>query len=462
MKFFLIVSRCLNPKQTYREYPLGAGMIATSMRRLGHEVVLHDQTAEGTDDDQVVDLVRDSACDVAGFSVITPSYPVAQRQIRRLRIRLPELPIVVGGIHANLFPQDLLGDGADAVVLGQGQEAMGLLMDRLGNRRTWSDVPGLVFRDDHGGVVQTPPRAPDAPVNHAQDHDPDVVDRDVYNLSRYTHHSMLASLGCPFRCMFCCNFSSVLLQGGLRVRAVDRVIQEIQHLHERYGASEVFFADDVFLLTRQSILAFCQRLRNLELPLQWVAQMRVDVMDAEVAEAMVSAGCHRVYFGVESGSDAILQRAGKGLDRQAIRRGIAAAKAAGMRVKTGWIVGLPGSIAEQYETVSFIRELRPHEVSIHQLIPFPGTEYYRNPAAHGVRIRDPKDFASFCFGGLSDNISFDYLPAGDLLELLRYTQESLESEGYVSSDRAKGTEQYLYSTPQNAVSMKVFGGNGQR
>ncbi len=93
-----------------------------------------------------------------------------------------------------------------------------------------------------------------------------------------------------------------------------------------------------------------------------------------------------------------------------------------MRVKTGWVFGLPGTLDEQYESVAFMRELRPHEISIHQFIPFPGTEYYEPAGGYGVRIRDPKDFASFCYGGLSDNISFDYLSQGQLIELLEYTR----------------------------------------
>jgi anaerobic magnesium-protoporphyrin IX monomethyl ester cyclase len=179
-------------------------------------------------------------------------------------------------------------------------------------------------------------------------------------------------------------------------------------------------------------------------------------MDAEVAQAMADTGCQRVYFGVESGSDAVLRRVGKGIDRDAIRRGVDSAKRAGLRVKTGWIFGLPGSLDEQYETISFMREIRPHEISIHQLIPFPGTEYYNHPARHGLRIRDRKDFASFCYGGLSDNIAYDYLTQAELVALIEHAEEVLAAEGYVTSDRATPQDDYVYSTPLSAQSMSVF------
>jgi radical SAM superfamily enzyme YgiQ (UPF0313 family) len=451
MKVFLILPGCLNPKQTYREYPLGLGLIAAALRPLGCEVVVFDQNAEGADDQRLLARLRDFAPRVAGFSVITPSYPAAQRQIRRLRREFPQVSIVAGGVHASLFPQDLLADGADAVVVGEGCTAMAELIGRLRDGRPWREVPGAACRGADGRMMPAAPRAgPPLPDDVA------MIDRDVYNLSLYTHHSMLASLGCPHRCAFCANYSGRVLYNGVRIRSDDRLAAEMRYLAERYGAKQVFFVDDVFLLSRANVLRFCRRLKRERLDMQWVVQMRADAIDPEVAEAMAAANCQRVYFGVESGSDAVLKRVRKGIDRETIRLGVRSVKEAGMRVKTGWVFGLPGTLTEQYESVAFMRELRPHEISIHQLIPFPGTPYYDRPAEHGLRIRDPKDFASFCYGGLSDNISFDYLSQRQLVELLEHTAAVLESEGYVSSDRATPEDPYVFSTPLNSLSMSVF------
>lgn len=450
MKVFLVVPRCLSPKQTYREYPLGVGLVATALRQQAHELVLYDQSAEGGDDDALFERLHQFCPEVVCFSVLTPSYPTARRQLERLRRECPGVRIVAGGLHANLFPEDLLADGVDVVVLGQGEYVITSLMERMGDVPSWRGLPGLVFRDRRGNVVCTPRDPAVKP-----DEEIDIVDRGVFNLPLYTHHSMFASLGCPYHCTFCCNYSA-MWRGGVNVRSPQRVVQEMRQLSYHHDARNIFFADDVFFVTRHHILTFCRLLRRQHVQFQWAAQMRVDSIDAEVADALVAAGCRRVYFGVESGSDAVLRRIGKGFDREAIRLGIRCAKRAGLRVKTGWIYGLPGALDEQYETLPFLRELRPHEISIHQLIPFPGTEYYDRPEVHGLRIRDRKDFESFCFGGLGDNVSFDYLPRGRLLELLDHTAKLLESEGYVSSDRATPEDQYVYSTPLSGVPMSVF------
>jgi radical SAM superfamily enzyme YgiQ (UPF0313 family) len=184
--------------------------------------------------------------------------------------------------------------------------------------------------------------------------------------------------------------------------------------------------------------------------------MRADRLDKEVAEALVAAGCQRLYFGVESGSDNILKRAKKGMTTDQIRRGIQAALEAGLRVKTGWIYGLPGSLEDQYASIDFMLELRPHEISIHQLIPFPGTVYYAHPERFGIRLSDPKAFESFCYGGLDGNCRFDYLSQTQLVRLLEDTARALERAGYVSSDRAGPGSQFIYTTPLNRNSMSVF------
>ena len=464
MNVLLIVPRSLSPKQTYREYPLGAGLIATALRRAGCNAAVYDQNAEGADDQQLWARIAEFQPDVVGFSVVTPGYPVARQQIGQLRRLRPEMPIVAGGIHASLFPDDFLADGADAVVVGEGCEPMTLLVERIRRGLPWDDVPGVVGRTPGSRAEEDCPfRNP--PARRAPDADPGIIDRGVYHLALYSHHSMLASLGCPYRCKFCCNFAARLVPQGVMVRSCDCLCEEIDHLVAKYGAKQIFFVDDIFLVERENVLEFCRAMVRRPAEggtpaLEWIAQMRCDVLDDETAAAMAAAGCRRIYFGVESGSNAVLRRVRKGTDCDSIRRGIASAKKAGIRVKTGWVFGLPGTLDEQYESVAFMRELHPHEISIHQLVPFPGTEYYAHPQRYGIRIRDLKDFASFCYGGMGDNVSFDYLSQGELIELLRYTVGALEADGYVDSDRATAETPYVFSTPLSAMSMSVFSSCG--
>ena len=179
-------------------------------------------------------------------------------------------------------------------------------------------------------------------------------------------------------------------------------------------------------------------------------------MDSSVAEAMASANCRRVYFGIESGSDEILNRASKRTTVEKMLSGVQSASNAGIRVKTGWIYGLPGSLPEQRKSIDLMLRMRPHEISIHQLIPFPGTAYYSRPQDFGIRIKDPKNFESFCYGGIGDNISFEYMSPSEMIVLFEETATALEREGYVSSDIATPEDEFVFSSPLHQKSMNVF------
>jgi len=451
MRVLFAAARSYNPKQMYREYPLGIGFLGTVLKQNGHDIRIFDQNVEGIEDSHFFKALTEFQPQVVGFSVITPNYPVARRQMRELRQRFPDIRIIAGGIHASLFPEDLVVDGADAVVLGEGESLIEELVCRLGDGRDLSDLQGVVFRNGDGQFIRTQGWSQISQLDTLP-----FVDRGLYNLPRYTHHSMLASRGCPHHCAFCCNYTGTIRNDGVAIRWHEKVIDEMQHLRDTFGAREIFFADDIFLLRKQDIRQFCQACAARDLGVTWIGQMRADRVDDGIAAGMAQAGCQRIYFGVESGSEQILRAAKKGMTKDQIRRGIASAIKAGMRVKTGWIYGLPGSPDEQYESVDFMLELRPHEISIHQLIPFPGTVYYSDAARFGIRIANPKSFESFCYGGLDGDIRFDYLTHSQLVQLLEDTASALETAGYVSSDDASAQSEYIYTTPLSRNSMNVF------
>ena len=456
MKVLFAVPRSYNPKQMYREYPLGVGFLGTVLKQQGHEVRIFDQNAEGVADTGLFNVVAEFQPAVVGFSVITPNYPVARQQLRRLKLEYPGIRLVAGGIHASMFPEDLIADGVDVVVLGEGEAVITELLACLVEEREPNHVRGIVFRNRSGELIKTPGWSQNSELD-----DLPFVDRRLYNLPRYTHHSMLASRGCPFHCAFCCNYTGTIRNDGVAIRWHEKVIDEMEHLRDNFAAREIFFADDIFLMRKADIQQFCRSCAARSLGVRWIGQLRADRVDPSIAAALVQAGCQRIYFGVESGSEAILQRARKGMNKDQIRRGVRAAIDAGLRAKTGWIYGLPGSLSEQYESIDFMLELRPHEISIHQLIPFPGTIYYKEPTQFGIRIANPKSFESFCYGGLEGDIRFDYLTHSQLVTLLADTAIALESAGYVNSDEADANSEFIYTTPLSRNSMNVFRSQAQ-
>src|SRR5690242_10580301 len=180
MKILFAVPRSFNPKQMYREYPLGVGFLGTILKQQGHEVHIFDQNAEGANDAALLKLVADFNPVAVGFSVITPNYPVARQQIRALKLKYPDLRLIAGGIHASMFPEDLVADGVDAVVLGEGESVIAELLACLSAGREPSQISGLVFRNAAGEVVRTSGWSQTSALDELP-----FIDRNLYNLPRY-------------------------------------------------------------------------------------------------------------------------------------------------------------------------------------------------------------------------------------------------------------------------------------
>lgn len=446
-----VVPRSLNPKQMYLEYPLGVGILGTILENKNYNVRIYDGNAEDFELMEYLSQNNSFKPDIIGFSIITPNYPVAKINIQQLRNKYENIKIIAGGVHSTLFPETLLNDGVDVVVKGEGEQVIVDLVQCLMSNDNLENIEGIAFINNNFKFIIKESHRKKVDLKGLP-----IVNRNLFNLKKYTHHSMIASRGCPYRCKFCCNYSGTILQKGTSVKKYSDIIYEMKYLENEFDAKDIFFADDIFLIKKSDILSFCKEYNEAGLTVEWVGQMRADTIDKDIAEAIYKAGCKRIYFGVESGSENILKSSLKKITKQRLLDGINHAKNAGIRVKTGWIYGLPGTIEEQYESIDFMLKMEPHEISIHQLIPFPGTPYYENPEEYGIIIKDKSNFESFCYGGISNNIQFKYMTQEQLDKLLKDTAIALENAGYVSSDKATQEDEYIYSSPLHKKSMDVF------
>lgn len=153
MRILLAVPRSFNPKQMYREYPLGVGFLGTILSRGGHEVRLYDENVEVSQGWSLVDEMEKFHPDIVGFSIITPNYPVARRQIRAIKAGYPAMRILAGGVHTSLFPEDIIADGADVVVRGEGEGVIAEIVDGLQRGEMPGARQGVVYRGADGKVT---------------------------------------------------------------------------------------------------------------------------------------------------------------------------------------------------------------------------------------------------------------------------------------------------------------------
>ncbi|NLB74998.1 MAG: radical SAM protein, partial [Crenarchaeota archaeon] len=196
------------------------------------------------------------------------------------------------------------------------------------------------------------------------------------------------SRGCVQWCDFC---STVRMFGrGYRVRSAKRVVDEMEMLHNKYGQSQFTFYDDAFTINRKHTITLCQDILDRKLKVEWDCETRVDAVDKELLEIMYKAGCITVWFGVESGSEKILAKMNKKINREQVKEAFKTAQNAGLMTIASAVIGFPGETEETaWETINFINSLNPNDIGCYIATPYPGTPMYDEVIKNGwLRVTD--------------------------------------------------------------------------
>lgn len=443
---FISASRNLGDR-IYREYPLGIGMLATIVQNAGHEVKVHDMAVETN---RIEDIVSVFNPEIIGISFHSTSAHTAYGLLDNLK-NITNAFFVAGGIHPTIFHEEALKKGFDFVVIGEGENTILPLINRIEkNRREgrigYDMIDGLAYKNGNAIICKNP-------VAEVDLESLPFVDRDLYDLKHYSNHSIISSRGCFHKCMFC---SSKGLAGcSPRMKSPERIVAEIEFLAAKYGPIHLYFADDMFFHNHASRIHFCNLLIQKKLPLKYVIQLRADNVNPELISSLKLSGCEKIAIGAEAGSNEILETIKKGITKRVIENAIICSKTHGVRIKTWWIVGLPGSYDRQLEALDVIRSTRPNEVAIHTFVPLPGSEFWDEAGQYGIHL--PTSLEKLELGYYADpgNIQFDYLSKNEVAALIdKYEQELLDL-GYIPTDEAGGEEDYLFTTPNQKKTFKV-------
>jgi anaerobic magnesium-protoporphyrin IX monomethyl ester cyclase len=296
--------------------------------------------------------------------------------------------LVAGGPLPTLYPDEYL-EAFDVVCVGEGEETMLELVQASEEDTNLSRVRGICFRaktgtstQGHVGVM-TPPRPPIENLDSIPFPARDLYDNATYQdyfLKRFSRKetSIITTRGCPFDCEFC---SRPIFPRSFRTRSAENVVDELCAI-SRLGYDWVWFSDDCFTLDTRRVLDVCEGIKNRHLDLKWECLSRVDTFNLNIASAMKSAGCRRVFFGIESGDNGILKTMRKQINVGDVRRAVEVAVNAGLEAAGFFIVGYPGEDDSTIlKTIKFATELPLDYVSFSLPYPIPGTGLYNRVKA---------------------------------------------------------------------------------
>jgi anaerobic magnesium-protoporphyrin IX monomethyl ester cyclase len=193
---------------------------------------------------------------------------------------------------------------------------------------------------------------------------------------------VLAGRGCPNRCTFCRQM--IMWKYHVRLRSAESIFQELKYLSEKLAVNNILFHTDTFTIDRNIVIDLCKKIVDAKLPIRWMSNGRVETVDDEMLEWMKKAGCFMIAYGLESGSQTVLDAVEKGITIKQSRQAVLMTKKHGIKVWGYFVVGLPGENSQTIkETRKFSKELPIDYVNFSIGAPYPGTTFYNQAKANG-------------------------------------------------------------------------------
>ncbi len=365
--------------------PISLATIGAVLERDGHDVAAKDASATGYPRMKLLADIAEAPPDAVIWSTGTPSIVDDLALATEIKRVAPATRTAVFGTHVTALDETCLADtpALDAIFRNEPEATAAEWVSKLRTPERFPEILGLSFREPPGGSDGRPDgtirRNPDRPFLTDLDDLPapawHLFDLDAYRLPLKGEQFLMVTphRGCPYPCSYCT--AQTYYGAKLRRRSVERVIDEIRRNVEVHGVKELFFWSDTFTLDKRYVMALCEAM--IPLGVSWASNSRVDTIDAELASAMRRAGCWMIPFGIESGSQELLDAVGKGATVDEAERAVAVVKAAGIKVAGHFVLGLPGETKESLdETLDLAARLPLDFEQFYCAVPFPGSRLY--------------------------------------------------------------------------------------
>ncbi|MDG6223383.1 MAG: radical SAM protein [Candidatus Bathyarchaeota archaeon] len=353
--------------------PLGLGYLAAVLEKNNYVVDVIDCQALGISYAEFKTELAKRKPDIIGMTSTTLTYKSALKIAEIAKQIHPNCLTILGGCHVTFWDENALKEcpSLDVVVRKEGENTILELVQRMDAGKSFSDILGITCRDGDTFI-----RNPDRPYIEDLDSLPFPAHHlwPLDHLKKYGNviFPLMTSRGCVYWCEFC---SAVRMFGRrYRMRSAKNVVDEMEYLHKTYGSSTFTFYDDAFTVDQVRVEEICKELYARNLKLTWDCGTRVDMVNKELLQKMKNAGCIAVWFGVEAGSQRVLDEMGKGFTSQLTKDAFKMAQDIGLMTIASVVFGFPGETKQTaMETIKFIEEINPDDVGYYIATPYPGT-----------------------------------------------------------------------------------------
>jgi radical SAM superfamily enzyme YgiQ (UPF0313 family) len=399
-----------NAYHSFRDFaaiplPIGITTIAAVLEKLDYEVKIIDGDAENLSFDETLNKIISEKPDYIGSTTMTATMNIVGEFYSQLKEKLPNIKIIVGGPHASAIPEETLREFADIdiAVVGEGDETVIELMPVLEDKGDLNKVNGIVFRNN-GQIVRTARRFPIKDLGKLPLPAFHLLKFNLYRSYGWNgwangHRSpigvVFTSRGCVGKCNFC--GSNCIFGQGARFFPLERIKNEIDILVNKYQSRILYFQDDTFTVNRKIVEEICDYLidKGYNRRLEIMVSTRVDFIHEPTLRKMKQAGIRWICFGVESGSQEILNRMNKEVSLKQIKDAFKIANKIGFYVVGNYMIGSLGETWKTaMETINLACKLKQDYAAFSIAIPFPGSELYQHCLNNSIKLPRWNDFGN--------------------------------------------------------------------
>ncbi|MDO8489569.1 MAG: radical SAM protein [Candidatus Omnitrophota bacterium] len=376
--------------------PLGLAYIASVLERQGFQVNILDMQALNMKTEDLPKYLKNNVYHIYGLSCGVFNLAEGVKIADLLKRISPDSKIVLGG-HCNSFPPETifeLGKTFDILVRGEGEGAMLNLCEQARERGqlcNLEEIAGISYK--HNGKVISTTLPPYMDLDTLP-----FPDRHLLPNKKYRMHPpfnlyppltlMETSRGCVYDCSFCC------LSGSIRSRSIYSVVEEIKEVVEEFKIREIHFVDPTFTINPDRIMKLCEQILEEGINLAWSCKTRVDLVSSQLLKKMAKAGCYMISYGVESGSQEILNRLDKKINTGDIKNAFDITRSAKIRTIAYLLIGSPGENDNTVEqTRDLLKEIKPDFILCGELLPDPNSIFAKDAMKEEkVSCNDLKEF----------------------------------------------------------------------
>lgn len=387
-KRFIREGRCTQEQGVWATLwpPISLATIGAVLEEDSNEAKILDCAAQEIKRDELEQLIKGFLPQAVIWSTGTPSIQNDLELASFIKKCNSRIFTAVFGTHVTVLGRRCMESfpELDYIIRNEPEMTSRELVNKLKKGKDVKDVLGITFRNSAGEIIENPPR----PFIEDLDSLPlpawHLVNMDCYRLPlKGKRYLMISPLrGCPFKCSFCT--CQTYYGEKLRKRSIEGVLREIEYNIEQLGIRDFFIWAETFVVDKEYVKKLCSEIIERGIDIAWTSNSRVDTVDGPLLKLMAEAGCWMISYGIESGSQKVLDKANKGTRIAQAYEAVCYAREAGIKTVGHFILGLPGDTEMSMKnTIDYANQLGLDLAQFYCAVPFPGSRLYEQALKEG-------------------------------------------------------------------------------